>query len=81
MDNPCDLLVDFGKCLLNMLHFRVLSWSNFKVRGQYPYENIVSNKAWLDSDTRSHCLWYRVDWCRHLKLTAWIQGQIQSKQP
>eukprot|EP00347_Sterkiella_histriomuscorum_P016496 403352959 len=31
IDTPCSLLMDFGKCLLSMLHYRVLSWPQFKL--------------------------------------------------
>lgn len=48
IDSPCDLLVDFGKCILNMLHYRVLSWNQFKVFDQNVNNNIVSDKALSD---------------------------------
>ncbi|CDW77500.1 UNKNOWN [Stylonychia lemnae] len=49
IDNPCDLLVDFGKCILNMLHYRILSWNQFKLVIKR-YQILIQELKFYNSD-------------------------------
>jgi len=32
IESPCELMLDLGKSILSMFHFRILSWNQFRVR-------------------------------------------------